>query len=60
MLGLTMQELSQYAAPLLLGVILLGSTVQQFIRGQKLQQHRVDGQAAVHEARQHLHEQDID
>lgn len=60
MFGLTAQELNQYAAPLLLGVILLSIALQQFIRGQKLQQQLEDNRATVLAAQQQLHEQDID
>ncbi|HHX04492.1 MAG TPA: DNA recombination protein RmuC, partial [Pseudomonas sp.] len=60
MLGLTGQELTQYAAPLVLGVIVLAVAVLQFIRGQKLQQQLNASQTALLSAQQQLHEQDTD
>ncbi len=60
MLGLTEQELTQYAAPLVLGVIVLAVAVLQFIRGQELQQQLNASQEACLSAQQQLHEQDID
>ena len=60
MLGLTEQELTQYAAPLVLGVIVLAVAVLQFIRGQKLQQQLNASQTALLSAQQQLHEQDTD
>lgn len=60
MLGLTEQELTQYAAPLVLGVMVLAAAVLQFIRGQKLQQQLNASQEACLSAQQQLHEQDID
>lgn len=60
MLGLTMQELNQYALPFVLAVVLLVIAVLQFIRGQKLQQQLTQRHVEVYEAQQQLHEQDID
>ena len=60
MFGLMGQELNQYIAPLLLGAVLLGVAVQQFVRGQKLQRELSDSQAAMLLLQQQLHEQDVD
>lgn len=60
MLGLTGQDLTQYAAPLVLGVTALAVAVLQFIRGQKLQQQLNASQDALLGAQQQLHEQDTD
>src|SRR5690606_39578190 len=60
MLGLTGQELTQYAAPLVLGVIVLAVAVLRFIRGQKLQQQLNTSQTALLSAQQQLHEQDTE
>ena len=60
MLSLTVQELSQYTVALLLGIIVLGIALQQFIRAQKLQQQSADNQTALRDAQQQLHEQDTD
>ncbi len=60
MLGLTMQELNQYALPFVLAIVLLVIAVLQFIRGQKLQQQLTQRHVEVYAAQQQLHEQDID
>lgn len=60
MFGLTVQELNQYALPIVLAVALLGMAVQQFMRGQKLQKQLLDSQTEIRTAQQQLHEQDIE
>lgn len=60
MFGLTVAELGQYAAPLLAAVVMLGVTLQQFVRAQHLQQQLIDKQARVTAVQEQLHQQDVD
>lgn len=60
MFGLTVPELGQYAVPLLVAAVMLGVSLQQFIRAQRLQQQLVDKQAMVTVAQEQLHQQDVD
>ncbi|HZJ93923.1 MAG TPA: DNA recombination protein RmuC [Thiopseudomonas sp.] len=60
MFGLTAQMLSQYAVPLLLGAVVAGAGVQQFVRAQRLQQQLTERQVALAQAQEQLHEQDTD
>ena len=60
MFSLTAQVLSQYALPLLIGVVVLGAGMQQFVRAQRLQQQLTERQVALAQAQEQLHEQDTD
>ncbi|QEY58510.1 DNA recombination protein RmuC [Pseudomonas sp. C27(2019)] len=60
MFSLALQELSPYAAPLLVGTVALAAAVQQFMRAQKTQQQLADSEEALLAAREQLHEQAIE
>ena len=61
MYSLTVDNLSQYAVPLLAAVgLLVAIALLQFIRGQRLQQQLTDSQRTVSAGQEQLHEQEID
>lgn len=60
MFALTLPGFSAYALPLFVSAALLVGVIQQFIRGQRLQQQLTERQAALNQTQQQLHGQDID
>lgn len=60
MYSLAIQQLSPYAAPLVVASLVLGMLVQQYKQRRHLQQQLTDSQAALTAAQTQLHEQEID